>query len=114
VTLPDLPEVKKNTEGIQGSPSHGIGISPDGTTLWATSKWYHYVAAYSMSDLKLKGVVPVGHDPDWLTFSPDGRSVYVACAGSDYVSVVDTRTMKETRRIPVGQVPKRNITAMLR
>jgi len=113
VTLPDPPGVRKNTEGIQGSPSHGLAISPDGTTLWATSKWYHYVAAYSMPDLTFKGMVPVGHDPDWLTFSPDGRSVYVACAGSNYVSVVDTRTMKETKRIAVGQVPKRNITATL-
>ena len=56
VTLPDPPGVRKNTEGIQGSPSHGLAISPDGTTLWATSKWYHYVAAYSMPDLTFKGM----------------------------------------------------------
>ena len=113
VTLPDPPGVEKNLSGIQGSPSHGIGITPDGKTLWATSKWYHYVAAYSMPDLKPLGIVPVGHHPDWLTFSPDSRSVYVACAGSNLVSVVDVKTMKEVSRIPVGQVPKRNITALL-
>jgi len=113
VTLPDPPGVQKNTSGIQGSPSHGIGITPDGKTLWATSKWYHYVAAYSMPDLKLLGTVTVGHHPDWLTFSPDSRKVYVACAGSNVVSVVDVAGMKEIRQIPVGQVPKRNITARL-
>jgi YVTN family beta-propeller protein len=37
----------------------------------------------------------------------------VANAGSNYVSVVDLKAMKETTRIPVGQVPKRNITALL-
>ena len=113
VTLPDPPGQAKNTQGIQGSPSHGIGITPDGKVLWATSKWYHYVAAYSMPDLKLLGIVPVGHEPDWLTFTPDSRMVYVACAGSNYVSAVDVKGLKEVTRIAVGQVPKRNITAVL-
>jgi YVTN family beta-propeller protein len=113
ITLPDPIGQAKNTQGIQGSPSHGIGITPDGKVLWATSKWYHYVAAYSMPDLKYLGTVPVGHEPDWLTFTPDSKTVYVACAGSNYVSAVDVKTLKEVTRITVGQVPKRNITAVL-
>lgn len=112
VALPDLPGVKKSLI-VQGSPSHGIGITPDGKTLWATSKWYHFVAAFSMPDLTPLGIVPVGHHPDWLTFSPDSRSVYVACAGSNAVSVVDVKSLKEVSKIAVGQVPKRNITALL-
>jgi len=113
ITLPEVPGVTKNTEGVQGSPSHGIGITPDGKVLWATSKWYGYVYAYSMPDLKLLGSVAVGDDPDWLTFTPDSKSVYVACAGSNFVTVVDIPTRKVVTRIPVGQVPKRNITAVL-
>ena len=114
VTLPDLPPpAVRATEGVQGSPSHGIGITPDGKTLWATSKWYHYVAAFSMPDLKPLGMVPVGHDPDWLTFTPDSKTIYVACAGSDLVVAIDVATRKEVARIPVGFVPKRNITAIL-
>jgi YVTN family beta-propeller protein len=113
IVLPDVPGVAKNTEGVQGSPSHGIGITPDGKTLWATSKWYGHVFAYSMPDLKLLASVPVGEDPDWLTFTPDSRSVYVACAGSNFVTVVDVKSAKVVTRIPVGYVPKRNITAVL-
>lgn len=113
ITLPDVPGVAKNTEGVQGSPSHGIGITPDGKVVWATSKWYGYVYAYSMPDLKLLGSVAVGDDPDWLTFTPDSKSLYVACAGSNFVTVVDAKAMKVVTRIPVGQVPKRNITALL-
>jgi len=113
VILPDVPGAVKNTEGVQGSPSHGIGITPDGKTLWATSKWYGYVFAYSMPDLKLLASVPVGDDPDWLTFTPDSKSMYVACAGSNFVTVVDVKSRKVVTRIPVGQVPKRNITAVL-
>ena len=112
VILPDLPGATKSLN-VQGSPSHGIGITPDGKTLWATSKWYHFVAAYSMPDLKPLGIVPVGRHPEWLTFSPDSRTVYVACAGSNFVSAVDVKSMKEVARIHVGQVPKRNITAVL-
>lgn len=113
IVLPAPPGVAKNTEGVQGSPSHGIGITPDGKTLWATSKWYGYVFAYSMPDLKLLGGVPVGEDPDWLTFTPDSKSLYVACAGSNFVAVVDVKSTKVVTRIPVGFVPKRNITAVL-
>jgi YVTN family beta-propeller protein len=113
ITLPDVPGKEKETEGVQGSPSHGIGITPDGKILFATSKWYGYVFAYSMPDLKLLGSVPVGEDPDWLTFTPDSKSVYVACAGSNYVTVVDVKSLKPVTHIAVGQVPKRNITAVL-
>ena len=113
ITLPDVPGVQKNAEGVQGSPSHGIGITPDGKVLWATSKWYGYVFAYSIPDLKYLGGVPVGADPDWLTFTPDSKSVYVACAGSNWVSVVDVGSRKVVAKIKVGQVPKRNITAVL-
>ena len=112
IILPDVPGATKSLN-TQGAPSHGIAIAPDGKTLWAGSKWYHFVAAYSLPDLKPLGIVPVGRYPDWLTFSPDGAHLYVACAGSNSVSVVDVKAMKEIAKIPVGQVPKRNITALL-
>jgi YVTN family beta-propeller protein len=48
-----------------------------------------------------------------VTLTPDSKSAYVANAGSNDVSVVDLATLKEVTRIPVGQVPKRNITALL-
>jgi len=111
VMLPDLPKEKQNWDTLQGSPSHGIGVAPDGRTLWVCSKVNHAVYAYALPDLKLLGGVDVGHHPDWLTFTPDSRRVYVANAGSNSVSAVDVATRKEVGRIPVGQVPKRNITA---
>jgi YVTN family beta-propeller protein len=113
VTLPDLPADQRHTEGLQGSPAHGIGITPDGKTLWVNSKMNSHVYAYTLPDLKLLGGVHVGDHPDWLTFTPDSKSVYIANAGSNSVSVVDVASRKEVTRIPVGQVPKRNITAVL-
>jgi YVTN family beta-propeller protein len=113
VTLPDVPRAERHLDGLQGSPAHGIGVAPDGKTLWTTSKINSYVYAYSLPDLKPLGGVHVGSHPDWLTFTPDSKSLYVANAGSNSVSVVDVATRKEVARIPVGQVPKRNITAIL-
>ena len=113
IKLPDVPPAERHLEGLQGSPSHGIGVTPDGTMLWVNSKMNSVVYAYSLPDLKLLGGVEVGDHPDWLTFTPDSKSVYVANAGSNSVSVVDTATRREVTRVPVGHVPKRNMTAVL-
>jgi len=113
VKLPDVPAAERVTEGLQGSPSHGIGVTPDGTHMWVLSKMNTRIYEFSMPDLKLLGDCRVGHHPDWLTFTPDSKRVYVANAGSNSVSVIDTATRKEIMQIPVGQVPKRNTTAVL-
>ena len=114
ITLPDPPGAHRETQGLQGSPSHGLAITPDGKMLWATSKYYDCVAAYSLPDYKLLKVVKVGLHPDWLTIPPDGKSLYVAVAGEDTTVVVDNKTMKVVKMIPVGSVPKRNVSGMLR
>jgi len=113
IAVPEAPVGEKVTEGLQGAPSHGLAVTPDGKTLAVLSKMNSRVYFYTLPDLKLNGEVKVGHHPDWLTFTPDGARVYIANAGSNSVSVVDVATRKEITRIPVGQVPKRNITAVL-
>jgi YVTN family beta-propeller protein len=113
IKLPELPAAERVTEGLQGSPSHGLAVTPDRKTLGVLSKMNTRVYFFSLPDLKLLGESKVGHHPDWLTFTPDGSRVYVANAGSNSVSVVDVATQKELTQIPVGQVPKRNITAVL-
>jgi YVTN family beta-propeller protein len=70
--------------------------------------------AYSPPELKLLGTVHVGGHPEWITLTPDGKAAYVAAAGDNMVTAVDTATLKQIARIPVGQVPKRNGTALLR
>jgi YVTN family beta-propeller protein len=113
ITLPDVAPAHRHLDMLQGSPSHGLGVAPDGKTLWVCSKMNSYVYGYALPELKLLGGVHVGSHPDWLTFTPDSKTVYVANAGSNDVSAVDIASRKEVARIPVGQVPKRNITARL-
>ena len=59
------------------------------------------------------GGVSVGGRPDWVTFTPDSKRVYIATENTNSVSVVDAPTMKEVTRVKVGPSPKRNITALL-
>ena len=113
VKLPDVSDTERVTEGLQGAPSHGIGVTPDGKTLWVLSKMNSRVYVYALPGLTLMGDAPTGHHPDWLTFTPDSKSAYIANAGSNSVSVVDIATRKVVTQIPVGHVPKRNATVIL-
>jgi YVTN family beta-propeller protein len=96
-----------------GAPSHGIGVAPDGQTLWVNSSPAKAVFIYSLPDLKVKGYVKTGPVPDWITFTPDSSMVYVANSGANSVSAIDILARREVARIPVGQVPKRNGTVVV-
>jgi YVTN family beta-propeller protein len=113
VTMPDIPGKERVIDGIQGAPAHGLLVTRDGKTLWTTSKYYDYAAAYSLPDYKLLKIVPVGSHPEWLTMPPDGKDVYVGCAGSDSTDVIDSKTMEVVAHIPVGAVPKRNTSGLI-
>jgi YVTN family beta-propeller protein len=45
--------------------------------------------------------------PEWITFTPDGKTLYVSNSGERSVSVIDTDTRQIVAIIPVGEVPKR-------
>ena len=114
VAMPELPFSQVDNDGLQGSPGHGLFVSPDRKQVWSTSKPNNHVYAWSLPDLEYLGGVPVGSHPDWLTMTPDGRYLYAANAGSNNVSVIDTQKMTEVARIRVGQAPKRNHTLVIR
>jgi len=120
VTLPDVPEeeryasVQSSLGLYNGAPSHGIGVSPDGRSVWATSRMNSKVYVYSTyPELKLLATVPVGTDPDWITFTPDGRFAYVANAATNNVTAIDMHTYQPVATIPVGEGPKRNTVMTL-
>jgi len=112
IKLPDLPP-GKSPFPVGGNESHGMAVTSDQKMLVVNSRLNSSLYAYSLPDLKLLGSAEVGKSPDWVTLTPDGKAAYVANAASNYVSVIDLKAMKEVTRIPVGEVPKRNITAVL-
>lgn len=108
ITQPDVPPEERYDSHYNGAPAHGIGVSPDGTTLWSTSRMNSHVYVYSLPDLELVAGILTGTDPDWITFTPDSRFAYVANAVSNSVSVIDMQTYEEVTQISVGESPKRN------
>ena len=116
IELPnDIPAEKVDKGPFNSSPSHGIGVAPDGKTLWVTSRPNARVYAYSLPDLTLlPGAVDLGGRPDWVTFTPDSKLLYIATENTDTVVVVDVAARKEVTRVKVGSAPKRNITVTMR
>jgi YVTN family beta-propeller protein len=73
---------------------------------------------YSLADLSLSGEVALpslklpGHEAisavaNWVTFTPDSKTVYISNAALRSVSAIDTKSMKLLAVVPVGEVPKR-------
>ena len=125
IKLPDEPAGFGIAEGRRGTPSHGIGTAPDGKSLWVNSTIANAVFKYSLPDLKVigyaklpevhgSGRTPTGSVPEWITFTPDSKFIYISDSGARLVSVIDTTTLKEVAVVPVGEVPKRISTLVLR
>lgn len=115
VELPnDIPPEKVDKGPFNASPSHGLGVAPDGKTLWVTSRPNARVYVYSLPELKLLGAADLGGRPDWVTFTPDSKQVYISTENTNSVVVLDVAGRKEITKIKVGASPKRNITVVLR
>jgi YVTN family beta-propeller protein len=124
IRLPDPPAEFETDSGRATAPSHGIGVSPDRKTLWVTSIPNNAVYVYSLADLSLTGHVDLpslklpGHKPisavaNWVTFTPDGKLVYISNAALRSVTAIDTKAMKVVAEVPVGEVPKRINTMVM-
>ena len=110
---PDLPP-GKSIVTAGSDPSHGLAVTADGRTLVVCSRINNYLYSYSLPDLKYLGGAELGgKGAGWVTLTPDGKTAYVANPVTNDVSVVDVASMKETSRIKVGFVPKRNATVLL-
>jgi YVTN family beta-propeller protein len=118
ISLPNDPGGFGVVEGRTGTPSHGIGVAPDGKSLWVNSTLANAVFEYSLPELKMIGysalplVYSLGHAPtsavpEWITFTPDSKTVYVSNSGARSVSAIDTKTLRSIAVIPAGEVPKR-------
>jgi YVTN family beta-propeller protein len=114
IPMPEVPEDQRNKGQINAAPTHGIGVTPDNKLLFSCSRLNSHVYVYSIPDMKLVADIPVGHDPDWITFTPDSKTAYVASAGTDSISIIDIAAKKQVGSIPVGKAPKRNNTVMLK
>jgi YVTN family beta-propeller protein len=115
VMLPnDIPADKVDKGPFNASPSHGLGVAPDGKTLWVTSRPNARVYVYSLPDLKLLGFEELGGRPDWVTFTPDSKTAYISTENRNSTIALDVASRKRVATIPVGDNPKRVITMVIK
>jgi YVTN family beta-propeller protein len=124
IVLPDHPGGFGTAEERLGTPSHGIGVAPDGKSLWVNSTVANAIFKYSLPDLQLVGYcalpvqqpanqIAIGAVPEWITFTPDSQRVFDSNSAARSVSVIDAKTLKLIAVVNVGEVPKRINTLVL-
>jgi len=126
VTLPKVPQEFDHGGYRTNEPSHGIGIAPDNKTLWVTSIPNNAVYGVfarrpqnnrqGRSAERKRSPAATRRFPrfaNWVTFTPDGKELYISNSGMRSVSVVDTGGDEGRQGGSVGEVPKRNNTLVI-
>jgi YVTN family beta-propeller protein len=93
---------------VSNYSTYGPGFSKEGHDLCSPSSGYDRSFLYRIntSTWKIDGAVLVGTVPKYVQASPDGKTVLVTNWCSYDLSVIDTATMKQVARIPIGRYPR--------
>ena len=83
---------------------YGAGFGPEGQDSCSPSSGYDdsYLYRVDVSTLAVDQVIRVGAVPKYVATSPDGKLVLVSDWCSYALSVVDTASAREVKRIPLG------------
>jgi YVTN family beta-propeller protein len=89
--------------------THGLGFAPDGRTLAAINVTTNSAVVINSADNSVRDTFYLGRAPHEGFISPNGRELWVAVRGQDYVSVVDLEQGTETHRITTALGPSQVI-----
>jgi len=78
---------------------HGLGASPDGSTLAVVSVGSNAVTFIDTATNAVKHTTYIGRSPHEATFTPDGKEVWVTVRGEDYIAILDPKTFEEKARL---------------
>lgn len=109
IRLPDLGREVPEPTAYPHNVNHGIALTPDESELWAAGSALNFIAVYSHPELEHLANIPVGEDPNAIVFNGGGDFAYVSNRKGDDLSVIDTKTHKEIKRIPLGKFPQRMV-----
>ena len=84
---------------------HGMGFSPDRRTVVVISITTNSATFIDTETNTVKHVAYFGRAPHEAFFTPDGKEVWAAIRGANYVAVLDGRTYQEKARIVVPNGP---------
>jgi YVTN family beta-propeller protein len=87
-----------------------MAIAPNGRFGYITHPSAGVVSVFDTTLAKITATIPIPEGPpQYLGFSPDGQRAYVSITSADFtknaIDVLDTRTNKVLRSVPVGKRP---------
>ena len=83
----------------------GLCVQPDSDKVFVCNEANHEIWVLKGDKLEFEEKIPVGEHPHSCLLGADKRHLYVSNWGSRSVSVVDTKTNRKVRDIPVGLRP---------
>lgn len=112
VLVVDTSTGEKIKEIKTGLNVHGIDITPDGKYVYVTSGdlkdgvQYNYVSIINTNNNEVVGQITSDwKSPSHIDFSRNGEFAFISNVVSNEVAIVDTKSQKIIKRIPVGNIP---------
>ena len=102
VSVIDLASGAKLRDIAVGGQPEGIDVSPDGRTLWVGDNRGARVAAFDTRSFERLAELPTGGRPIRVLASPDGRWIVTSNADDGTLTVIDARTRRVARTVPVS------------
>ncbi|HEX8655170.1 MAG TPA: YncE family protein [Allosphingosinicella sp.] len=102
VSVLDLAAGRKLRDIAVGGRPEGIALTPDGRELWVGGLEGARVQAFDAATFARLGEVRTGAVPIRVLASPDGRHIVTSNLGDGSLSVIDRRTRRVVRTVPVS------------
>jgi YVTN family beta-propeller protein len=102
VTIFDFKTGEKLETVITGKECEGVGISPDGKTIWAGNRAEDTISVIDMATRKVIKKIESKGFPYRVQFTPNGKWALIPHAQSGELVVCDVEKMEVVRRIKLG------------
>ncbi|MDQ1472787.1 MAG: hypothetical protein QOJ99_4267 [Bryobacterales bacterium] len=87
-----------------GRGAEGFDVSPNGKELWAANAGDGTISILSIAGKKVIETLSANvSGANRLKFTPDGKLVFVSTLSGPDVTIFDTATRKEVKRVPTGR-----------
>ena len=104
VSVIDLRLGRKTRDILVGGQPEGIALSREEQVLWVADLSGARVQAFDAESLDKIGEVATGPTPIRVAASPDGRWIVTSNVGDGSLTVLDSRTRRKVRDVPISGV----------
>jgi YVTN family beta-propeller protein len=102
----DLSDHKELKSGPAGKKPYDVVLGPGGNQLFVSDWAGRAVLVLDPANLHTVARIPVGEHPNQIAASPTDDRIFVACASSDWISVINSRRGIVTETIHTALFPR--------